>query len=266
VRNVQPLKFLEPQAGRGTARVVLTSYGGGLVQGDRIALQIHAEADTRLHLATQANSRVYRNAGKAPARQELTARLDAGARVLVQNDPLVLHANSRFEQHQHWDLDPTANLILLDWLQGGRSDSGEVWAFDNYRSRLRITCDDHPWLLESLDITPAERNPCAAARFGHRANGFLAIYFVGHESQRLARLLDPIAAPQEVHRLATLGKYPRRSVPRIHHSLTHCDDRPLSVFRCLAQTRHDYDPAIHALFDILLQEGWLETNPLLETR
>lgn len=266
VRNVQPLKFLEPQVGRGTARVVLTSYGGGLVQGDHIALHIHAEPDTRLHLATQSNSRVYRNAGKAAARQDLTARLDANARVLVQNDPLVLHANARFHQHQHWDLDPTANLILLDWFQGGRTDSGEAWAFHEYKSHLRISTDGAPLLLETLRINPDDLNPCAAARFGYWAKGFLVIYFAGHDAQRLARQLDPLAAPNEIHRLQALGKYPPNPVRRVHHSLAHRDDRPLSVFRAIARTRHDYDPVVHALFDLLLQEQWIDVNPLTETR
>jgi len=266
VRNIQPLKFLEPQAGRGTARVVLTSYGGGLVQGDQIALQIHAEPDTRLHLATQANSRVYRNAGKSPARQEVTARLDRGARVLVQNDPLVLHTGARFGQHQHWDLDPSANLILLEWFQGGRTDSGEVWAFEEYRSRLRVTCDGSPLLLDSLHIAPYQSSPCATARFGTWANGFLAIYFVGLESQRLARLMNPLASPHEVHRLHALSKYPRNIVRPVHHSLSHCEDRPLSVLRCIARTRHDYDPVMEMLFGMLMQEGWLDYNPLVETR
>lgn len=264
--NELPLKMLQPHTGRGTARVVLSSYGGGMVQGDQVRLDIHAEADTRLHLATQANSRVYRNTNGEPARQVMQGQLDSGSRVVIHNDPLVPHADSVLEQEQNWDLAADANLVLMDWLVSGRSDSGESFAFDSYVSRVRVTHDGKPVLLDSLQVKPNELNPRSSARFGFAGEGFLNIYFIGTESQALARNLDEITKPNDVHKIEELQKYPRYPGRATVRSMSHLTDRPVSILRSTGRTRADYSDLLAVLFGALADDAWLGFNPLNETR
>lgn len=40
-----------------------------------------------------------------------------------------MHAGSEFSQTQSWELAAHADLLLGDWMQSGRSGSGEAFAF-----------------------------------------------------------------------------------------------------------------------------------------
>lgn len=265
-RNAQPLKLLQPQAGRGTARVVLSSYGGGMVQGDRVQLRLHAEADSRLHLATQANSRVYRNPSGAHTTQVVEGQLERGARAVIHADPMVPHRDSELDAEQTWHLEEGAELILMDWLMSGRSDSGESFAFRSYTSRMRVWLGGKHVLHENLTIQPNTLNPRSSARFGYAAEGFLNIFFIGHHSQTVARALDPLTAPDEVHRIDPLEKFPRYHRGASARSLSHLEDRPVSVLRSIGGTREDFDDLVHTLFEAVASEDWLGFNPLQHVR
>lgn len=265
-RNAQPLKMLQPQTGRGTARVVLSSYGGGMVQGDRVRLNVHGETDTRLHLATQANSRVYRNTSGARTTQMIDGHLERGARAVMHADPLVPHRDSELESEQEWRLDEDAELILMDWLMSGRSDSGESFAFRSYISRMRVWLGGEQVLHDNLIIKPDTLNPRSSARFGYSAEGFLTIFFIGHASQALARVLDPLTEPNEVHRIDPLDKYPHYHRAASARSLAHMEDRPVSVLRSIGRTREDFDDLVETLFGALAADDWLGFNPLENVR
>jgi len=73
-----PLKILTPRSQGNTASIVTSTYGGGLVGGDVIRVDLHASADTRTVLTTQASTKVYRTVGP-PCRQELSVTLETDA-------------------------------------------------------------------------------------------------------------------------------------------------------------------------------------------
>src|SRR4051812_31439961 len=89
-----PLKLLAPRR-RGNAAWVFTStYGGGLVSGDEIALDVEAGASTTLLLGTQASTKVYA-AARAGATCSQTLNVSAGANAVcvIAPDPVVCFGN-----------------------------------------------------------------------------------------------------------------------------------------------------------------------------
>ena len=71
-----PLKWLTPRAGGDAAWVFASSYGGGLVGGDRLAIDVRVDAGAGALLSTQASTKVYRSPRGVETR--LTAAKESG--------------------------------------------------------------------------------------------------------------------------------------------------------------------------------------------
>jgi urease accessory protein len=134
-----PLRLLTP-ANHGRAAWIYTStYGGGLVDGDRISLHARVEQGAAAFLSTQAATKVYRSMRGSDV--EVHARVGTGGALVVVPDPVVCFAASRYRQTQHIDLARGAALVLVDWVSSGRRAAGERWAFEEYVSRTRVHHD-----------------------------------------------------------------------------------------------------------------------------
>jgi urease accessory protein len=134
-----PLRLLTP-ANHGRAAWIYTStYGGGLVDGDRISLQATVEQGACAFMSTQASTKVYRSERGSDV--QLHARVETGAELVVIPDPVVCFASSRYRQTQHVDVAEGAALVLADWISSGRRVAGERWAFNEYVSRTRVRYD-----------------------------------------------------------------------------------------------------------------------------
>jgi urease accessory protein len=136
-RAESPLKLLLPK-NHGDARwAFVATYGGGLVDGDAIALDVRVERGARALLGTQASTKIYRSP-RAGARQTLVAEVEDDALLAVLPDPVAPFAGARYEQRATYRLSPRASLVALDILSCGRSARGERWAFARYDARTRI--------------------------------------------------------------------------------------------------------------------------------
>jgi urease accessory protein len=147
-----PLRLFSTRSTGSAAHVVLTSYGGGLLGGDRLSLRVALRPRARALLSTQASTKIY--GSPRPSRQELDVCVDSDALLVVAPDPLVPYAHSRFVQHQTFDLAAGASLVLVDWVSGGRWACGERWALDRYESRIELRVDGRPILTDALLLEP----------------------------------------------------------------------------------------------------------------
>src|SRR4051812_2271398 len=133
-----PLKLLTPRGPGQAAHVVTSTYGGGLLPGDDIRLDVVAGAETHAVLGTQASTKVYRSEGGAGARQSLRAEVRRNAMLAVVPDPVTCFAGAMYEQRQRFELEKYASLLLVDWLTAGRVACGERWAMRRYASDTRV--------------------------------------------------------------------------------------------------------------------------------
>ncbi|TGE07616.1 urease accessory protein UreD [Hymenobacter fodinae] len=201
-RNVQPLKILNPRAPASSCHVVLSSYGGGMVAGDVIRLQLTAHADTRLFLGTQANTKIFRSVDGQVAEQVIEGALEHNALVAVLPDPVVLQEHSRYRQRQHWHLASGAVLLLADWLHSGRMDNGEQFAFTSFETELRITVAGRLTVLDRFAFRPEEHIATSPANFD-RYQTTLSVYLVGHpHDDRFALLARTLQELQTISREA----------------------------------------------------------------
>jgi urease accessory protein len=173
-RAESPLKLLCPRSHGEGRWAFLATFGGGLVDGDALELDVTVERGARALLGTQASTKVYRSP-RVGARQVLRARVDDDALLAVLPDHVACFAGSRYEQRSTYVLAPTASLVLLDVLSCGRAAHGERWAFARYASRTRVervvpaakpgaTCRYETIALDALELDPTHGD--LAARMG----------------------------------------------------------------------------------------------------
>lgn len=193
-RAHSPLKLLVPRVQGPSAWAFTSTYGGGLVAGDDIRLDVNLGPAATCLLGTQASTKVYRSADHRPARQALNVNIGAGATCVCAPHPVSCFARARYVQRQRFDLAPDASLVLVDGLTSGRHANGERWAFDRYDSRTDIFVNGRHVFRDALRLT-SDDGPIAGY---HRTGGFDCFAFAvicGRRLQDHARgALDCVAA------------------------------------------------------------------------
>lgn len=143
-----PLKLLAPAASEA-AWVYQSSYGGGFVGGDDVALSVSVEPGATLFLTSQASSKVYR---AAQARFTLDARVQGT--LVWWPDPVACFAGAALEQHLRFSLAPGARLLCVDSYSAGRVARGERWAFDRLDLSMHVEVDGATVLRDGVLLDP----------------------------------------------------------------------------------------------------------------
>jgi len=131
-----PLRLLTPTNHGHAAWIYGSSYGGGLVDGDAVAIDVTVAAGATAFVSTQASTKVYRSF--RGTRTATEARIGAGGLLVLAPDPVVCYAGARYRQSQRFTVDAGASLVLVDWVTSGRRAAGERWQFDEYDARTEI--------------------------------------------------------------------------------------------------------------------------------
>jgi urease accessory protein len=187
------LRLLLPRAAGDAAWVVTSSFGGGLVDGDDVALEVEVHAGATAVVTTQASTKVYRvrdqpctcachvdvhvhdRADRDPAaaaasprpagaRQRTRVRVAGDGAALVVPDPVVPYRGARFEQSTEIVLDASANLVLADVVTAGRLAYGERWNAACVDSTLAIEIGGVRILHDRIVLDEADGDVAARMR------------------------------------------------------------------------------------------------------
>jgi len=170
--------------------VYVATLGGGLVDGDAVALSVEVDRGACALLGTQASTKVYRSPNGTA--QSLRARVASGALLAVLPDPVSCFAGARYEQHIEIQLeDDEATLVLVDALTCGRASRGERWAFSRYASRTRVWRAGRLILLDATLLDPLHGD--LLARMG-RFDAMATVLAVGPRSREVGAAILAAAA------------------------------------------------------------------------
>ena len=136
-RGAGPLRLLLPRAAGKAAWIVTSSLGGGLVDGDDVALDVSVDAGATAVVTTQASTKVY----KGSSRQRTEVRVAGDGAALVVPDPVVPYRDASFTQVTSIELTSASTLVLCDVLTAGRIAYGEQWSAARLDTTLRIAID-----------------------------------------------------------------------------------------------------------------------------
>jgi len=165
VRSTAPLKILSPRSPTESKTVVLSSFGGGLLGGDRVPIRLHVGGGAALTVLTQSGGKVYRTTGDW-SEQSITATVEQDGVLVLVPDPLAAFAGSKYRQIQRFDLAADANLVWLDTITAGRLAYGERWAMREFSSRTTIAVDGRPILRETLELSDSPLPIASLLRMG----------------------------------------------------------------------------------------------------
>jgi urease accessory protein len=133
-----PLQVLAPLALDDPASVVsILNPTGGLVGGDRLAIDVIVGEGAHACLTTPSATKVYRTAGPL-AEQHVRLSIGRGATLEWIPDHTIPYAGSGFRQSIDVDVAPGAALVLVDAFAAGRIARGEAWQFAWLESRLSV--------------------------------------------------------------------------------------------------------------------------------
>jgi urease accessory protein len=147
-RPAGPLRLLCPRRPGGAAWVVAGNLGGGLVDGDDLALEVTVERAATCVVTTQASTKVYRGR----TRQRTAVRVDEDAAVIVAPDPVVPFRDAQFAQTTSIELAAGASLVLVDTVTAGRVAYGERWSAARIDSALEVAIAGEPGLIDRVMI------------------------------------------------------------------------------------------------------------------
>ena len=257
LKNLQPLKILSPGTHSGSCHAVLSTYGGGMVSGDRIRLRIRCGRNTRLFLGTQSNTKVFRSLGGAAAEQFIVGELEEKSLAVVFPDPVVLQEDSRYRQVQHWHLKPGALLFVVDWFHSGRMDRGERFVFTSFLSELKVSVAGKAVLLDRFAFSPAENIAGSPANFDRYQTMFSA-YLVGNpEEERFTRLAAKLLQLKMAEGASLDFDLAQQaailSVSRVKEGVY--------ILRAMAESRIDLQPLCDALLSELATDAYLGFHP-----
>ncbi|KAF1938962.1 urease accessory protein UreD [Clathrospora elynae] len=120
--------------------VFLLTYGGGIVAGDSINLDVKLDCNTRLILSTQGSTKIFKTPSPdLVSRQHMTIHLKQDSALVYLPDPVQPFADTAFAQSQIYHLEnEQGNLCVCDWVTSGRSALGENWDMYEYKSRNEV--------------------------------------------------------------------------------------------------------------------------------
>jgi urease accessory protein len=185
-----PLRVLAPRNHGEAAWVFLSNLGGGLVDGDRLDVDVDVQEGAAALIGTQASTKVYRS--PRGCSQRLRGLVGDEAVLAVVPDPVVCFAGANYEQDTRIKLSPSASVLIVDGYTCGRSARGERWEFDQYTSRTTIERAGTPVFIDATRLDPAIGS--IAQRLG-RFDVILSVLAIGPRFASVRRsMLESFAA------------------------------------------------------------------------
>jgi len=185
-----PMKLLTPRSRGESVWAYTSSFGGGMVAGDRTRLQVTVDPGACCFLGTQASTKIYRNPAHLPCSHELAAKIGDDALLILAPDSVQCFADSSYEQRQHFTLGASANLLFVDWMSAGRTARGERWEFRRYLSRNEAERGGRKLFIDALRLDSADGALDARFRSG-RFNCFATVAMFGPRLASFAKeILD----------------------------------------------------------------------------
>jgi len=151
-----PLKLLVPGHASSVSScqwLYLITFGGGLVEGDNVSVDVKVGEHSTVVVTTQASTKVYNSEDGLVTQQGLRGQVADGGLLAVLPDPVVCFKNAIYNQQQDFELTANGNVLVLDWFTAGRVALGEVWDMTRYKSHNRVFVDGKLVYGDSISLS-----------------------------------------------------------------------------------------------------------------
>ena len=211
----------------GAEWVYMLGHGGGIVSGDVMRVKVCVGEGCTAVMTTQSFTKVFTQHNGQIARQLMRARVGAGALLAVLPDPIVPFRDSRFAQHQEFDLAPSGtvhggegesvangvgvpgdggegveggSLVLIDWMTSGRQARGEEWDMEHYQSVNRVLMSSRCILHDALKLEREPLNASVQERM-HPFHCLAMVALIGPRTRKLAQHVRELIQKRQAERI-----------------------------------------------------------------
>ena len=224
VHATSPLRFVRPTfPGSRAEAVCLLTFGGGLVDGDAIDVDLHVEAGATLVVFTQATTKAFRGSSRQTIRAEVHGTL------VLLPDPVACFAGSRYRQRVDITLHGDGSAVTLDGFTSGRAAFGDRWAFHDLD--LATTVRDDGGAVLVRDAVRLDRDDGSIASRLDRFEAFATVLAIG---PRVAPVASSILADSIVSEPVVAAPSP---LPSVRHPGAIVRIAATSPARALEQAR-----------------------------
>jgi urease accessory protein len=155
------------------AFLTIASPGGGVLQGDRLEIDISIEAGGQLHIATTSSTRIYAMP-RGQAEASMSFSVARGAYLEFVPDPFIPYAGSRYAGRARHVVADGGVLLLAEVVGPGRQARGESLAYDFFNSQTEVRRPDGALLFrDTTRLSPADDLSSLGLLSGCRAVGTL---------------------------------------------------------------------------------------------
>ena len=245
-RSVAPIRIINPRVQASGCHVLVSNYGGGMVEGDVVCLKVVCREGTRLSIGSVGHLQAYKSQRKGCS-QVIAGFLENNSLCVLNADPVVLHSGSRFEQVQEWNVHPEASLLVAEWVVAGRLETGERFDFAEYISDFSVLLDGHYLIGDRFQFRPDEFDYRDPAMFGGLAC-LLNVYMVGNQWAPLEKLL--------AHGIDHYREFDSETLASIHPVQRHG-----YILRALTNNRSRLTWITDTIHKFLSSEEYLGFNP-----
>jgi urease accessory protein len=190
--------------------VHLNNVSGGVLAGDRLALDVEVQAGAAAQITTTGATRLYRHrAGAADSEQRARFTVRDAALLEYLPDLVIPYAGSRHVQRTEIRLGRGSTLFWWEVLAPGRLAAGERFAFERLRVQTEVYAGVRPVLREDYVLEPKQKELSATARmFEYSHNASLCVVQEGRPPafwRGLEDRLNEIARSRTQHGEAVWG-------------------------------------------------------------
>jgi len=184
-----PLSLRLPQPGRGDIlEACLITTSGGVVGGDRLTVEVTAEAESALRVYPQAAEKIYRSLG-ADSRIAVTLKAGEGAWLEWLPQETILFDGARLRRDTVVDLAPGARVLAGEFLVFGRRASGERLSTGLIHDAWRLSRGGRLAWADALRLEGDLRAPLAAAAGLGGVSAYASLVYAAEDApERLVML------------------------------------------------------------------------------
>jgi urease accessory protein len=149
----------------GTALAHLHNVSGGLLGGDRLAMQVNLSSGARVQLTTTGATRIYRHrVGFSATTQCNEVSIGDGALLEYLPDATIPFAGARYVQRTSIDLAAGAGLFWWEIVAPGREARDELFEYEEIAVRTRVSALGRRIAAENFSLRPKRENVSSLAR------------------------------------------------------------------------------------------------------
>lgn len=158
-----PLHLSKPFWVGHTLVLNVVSPTAGLLEGDRVRVEVSVKRGARLVLSTPAATRIHTMRGGG-AEVTQTFNVQSGASLEASPEMLIPQRNARYRQRTQIALEKGAELMFFERLAPGRTAAGETFAYDELRWETDLRIDGRLVVRERFRLASGDDSLIALKR------------------------------------------------------------------------------------------------------